>query len=131
MELQEGDSAMSINTLKFSVAVGFACATTLGLTACSNSDDPNGSSAKETALSVEVLGKTVGDTLVFDMMDSTYDFKIKADGNGASRMKRNLFSRLAKNPVTAMRPSKFVWLRTSWTNVLWATCALCSLKTLP
>lgn len=71
---------MSINTLKFSVAVGFACATTLGLTACSNSDDPNGSSAKETALSVEVLGKTVGDTLVFDMMDSTYDFKIKADG---------------------------------------------------
>ena len=71
---------MSINTLKFSVAVGFACAATLGLTACSNSDDPNGSSAKETALSVEVLGKTVGDTLVFDMMDSTYDFKIKADG---------------------------------------------------
>ncbi|SHL78032.1 MAC/Perforin domain-containing protein [Fibrobacter sp. UWT2] len=71
---------MSINTLKFSVAVGFACAATLGLTACSNSDDPNGSSAKETAISVEVLGKTVGDTLVFDMMDSTYDFKIKADG---------------------------------------------------
>lgn len=71
---------MSINTLKFSVAVGFACAATLGLTACSNSDDPNGSSAKETALSVEVLGKTVGDTLVFDMMDSTYDFKIEADG---------------------------------------------------
>lgn len=80
MKLQEGDSAMSINTLKFSVAVGFACAATLGLTACSNSDDPNGSSAKETALSVEVLGKTVGDTLVFDMMDSTYDFKIEADG---------------------------------------------------
>lgn len=71
---------MSINTLKFSVAVGFACATTLGLTACSNSDDPNGSSAKETAISVEVLGKTVGDTLVLDMMDSTYDFKIEADG---------------------------------------------------
>jgi hypothetical protein len=80
VELQEGDSAMSINTLKFSVAVGFACAATLGLTACSNSDDPNGSSAKETAISVEVLGKTVGDTLVLDMMDSTYDFKIKADG---------------------------------------------------
>lgn len=73
---------MSINTLKFSVAVGFACAATLGLTACSNSEDssPNGSSAKETAISVEVLGKTVGDTLVFDMMDSTYDFKIEADG---------------------------------------------------
>lgn len=73
---------MSINTLKFSVAVGFACAATLGLTACSNSEDssPSGSSAKETAISVEVLGKTVGDTLVFDMMDSTYDFKIKADG---------------------------------------------------
>ena len=71
---------MSINTLKFSVAVGFACAATLGLTACSNSDDPNGSSAKETAISVEVLGKTVGDTLVLDMMDSTYDFKIEADG---------------------------------------------------
>ena len=73
---------MSINTLKFSVAVGFACTATLGLTACSNSEDssPSGSSAKETAISVEVLGKTVGDTLVFDMMDSTYDFKIKADG---------------------------------------------------
>ena len=73
---------MSINTLKFSVAVGFACAATLGLTACSNSEDssPSGSSAKETAISVEVLGKTVGDTLVFDMMDSTYDFKIEADG---------------------------------------------------
>ena len=71
---------MSINTLKFSVAVGFACAATLGLTACSNSDDPNGSSAKGTAISVEVLGKTVGDTLVLDMMDSTYDFKIEADG---------------------------------------------------
>ncbi len=73
---------MSINTLKFSVAVGFACAATLGFTACSNSEDssPSGSSAKETALSVEVLGKTVGDTLVFDMMDSTYDFKIEADG---------------------------------------------------
>lgn len=71
---------MSINTLKFSVAVGFACAATLGLTACSNSDDPSGSSAKGTAISVEVLGKTVGDTLVLDMMDSTYDFKIEADG---------------------------------------------------
>ena len=73
---------MSINTLKFSVAVGFACAATLGLTACSNSEDssPSGSSAKETAISVEVLGKTVGDTLVLDMMDSTYDFKIEADG---------------------------------------------------
>ena len=73
---------MSINTLKFSVAVGFACAATLGLTACSNSEDssPSGTSAKETAISVEVLGKTVGDTLVFDMMDSTYDFKIEADG---------------------------------------------------
>jgi len=73
---------MSFNTLKFSVAVGFACAATLGLTACSNSEDssPSGSSAKETAVSVEVLGKTVGDTLVFDMMDSTYDFKIEADG---------------------------------------------------
>ena len=80
MELQEGDSAMSINTLKFSVVVGFACAATLGLTACSNSDNPNGSSAKGTAISVEVLGKTVGDTLVLDMMDSTYDFKIEADG---------------------------------------------------
>ena len=71
---------MSINTLKFSVAVGFACAATLGLTACSDSDDPNGSSAKGTAITVEVLGKTVGDTLVLDMMDSTYDFKIEADG---------------------------------------------------
>ena len=73
---------MSINTLKFSVAVGFACAATLGLTACSNSEDssPSGSSAKETAISVEVSGKTVGDTLVFDMMDSTYDLKIEADG---------------------------------------------------
>lgn len=82
MELQEGDSTMSINTLKFSVAVGFACTATLGLTACSNSEDssPSGSSAKETAISVEVLGKTVGDTLVLDMMDSTYDFKIEADG---------------------------------------------------
>ena len=53
---------MSFNTLKFSVAVGFACAATLGLTACSNSDDSNGSSAKGTAISVEVLGQTVGDT---------------------------------------------------------------------
>ncbi len=82
MELQEGDSAMSIKTLKFPVAAALAYAATLGLTACSNSEDssPSGSSAKETAISVEVLGKTVGDTLVFDMMDSTYDFKIKADG---------------------------------------------------
>ena len=73
---------MSINTLKFPVAAALAYAATLGLTACSNSEDssPSGSSAKETAISVEVLGKTVGDTLVFDMMDSTYDFKIKADG---------------------------------------------------
>ncbi len=73
---------MSINTLKFPVAATLAYAATLGLTACSNSEDssPSGSSAKETAISVEVLGKTVGDTLVFDMMDSTYDFKIKADG---------------------------------------------------
>jgi uncharacterized protein (TIGR02145 family) len=82
VELQEGDSAMSINTLKFPVAAALAYAATLGLTACSNSEDssPSGSSAKETAISVEVLGKTVGDTLVFDMMDSTYDFKIEADG---------------------------------------------------
>ena len=73
---------MSIKTLKFPVAAALAYAATLGLTACSNSEDssPSGSSAKETAISVEVLGKTVGDTLVFDMMDSTYDFKIKADG---------------------------------------------------
>ena len=73
---------MSINTLKFPVAAALAYAATLGLTACSNSEDssPSGSSAKETAISVEVLGKTVGDTLVFDMMDSTYDFKIEADG---------------------------------------------------
>ena len=71
---------MSINTLKFSVAVGFACAATLGLTACANSEEPSGTSAKGTAISVEVLGKTVGDTLVLDMMDSTYDFKIEADG---------------------------------------------------
>ena len=71
---------MSINTLKFPVAAALAYAATLGLTACSNSDDPNGSSAKGTAISVEVLGKTVGDTLVLDMMDSTYDFKIEADG---------------------------------------------------
>ena len=54
--------------------------TAVGFSACSNSDDPNGSSAKGTAISVEVLGKTVGDTLVLDMMDSTYDFKIEADG---------------------------------------------------
>lgn len=73
---------MSINTLKFPVAAALAYAATLGLTACSNSEDssPSGSSAKETAISVEVLGKTVGDTLMFDMMDSTYDFKIEADG---------------------------------------------------
>ena len=73
---------MSINTLKFPVAAALAYAATLGLTACSNSEDPSpsGSSAKETALSVEVLGKTVGDTLVFDMMDSTYDLRIEADG---------------------------------------------------
>ena len=73
---------MSINTLKFPVAAALAYAATLGLTACSNSEDssPSGSSAKETAISVEVLGKTVGDTLVFDIMDSTYDFKIEADG---------------------------------------------------
>ncbi len=73
---------MSINTLKFPVAATLAYAATLGLTACSNSEDssPSGSSAKETAISVEVLGKTVGDTLVLDMMDSTYDFKIEADG---------------------------------------------------
>ena len=67
---------------KFSVATSALCASAIGFTACSNSEDPNpsGTSAKETAISVEVLGKTVGDTLVFDMMDSTYDFKIKADG---------------------------------------------------
>ena len=65
---------------KFSVATSALCASAIGFTACSNSDESSGSSAKGTALSVEVLGKTVGDTLVFDMMDSTYDFKIKADG---------------------------------------------------
>ena len=65
---------------KFSVATSALCASAIGFTACSNSEESNGSSAMETALSVEVLGKTVGDTLVFDMMDSTYDFKIEADG---------------------------------------------------
>ena len=65
---------------KFSVATSALCASAIGFTACSNSDESSGSSAKETAISVEVLGKTVGDTLVFDMMDSTYDFKIEADG---------------------------------------------------
>ena len=67
---------------KFSVATSALCASAIGFTACSNSEDssPSGSSAKGTALSVEVLGKTVGDTLVFDMMDSTYDLKIEADG---------------------------------------------------
>ena len=65
---------------KFSVATSALCASAIGFTACSNSEESSGSSAKETALSVEVLGKTVGDTLVFDMMDSTYDFKIEADG---------------------------------------------------
>ena len=67
---------------KFSVATSALCASAIGFTACSNSEDssPSGSSSKETALSVEVLGKTVGDTLVFDMMDSTYDLKIEADG---------------------------------------------------
>ena len=65
---------------KFSVATSALCASAIGFTACSNSDDPSGSSAKGTAISVEVLGKTVGDTLVLDMMDSTYDFKIEADG---------------------------------------------------
>ena len=65
---------------KFSVATSALCASAIGFTACSNSEEPSGTSAKETALSVEVLGKTVGDTLVFDMMDSTYEFKIEADG---------------------------------------------------
>jgi hypothetical protein len=67
---------------KFSVATSALCASAIGFTACSNSEDssPSGSSAKGTAISVEVSGKTVGDTLVFDMMDSTYDFKIEADG---------------------------------------------------
>ena len=65
---------------KFSVATSALCASAIGFTACSNSEESSGSSAKETALSVEVLGKTVGDTLVFDMMDSTYDLKIEADG---------------------------------------------------
>lgn len=65
---------------KFSLATSALCASAIGFTACSNSDESSGSSAKETAISVEVLGKTVGDTLVFDMMDSTYDFKIEADG---------------------------------------------------
>lgn len=65
---------------KFSVATSALCASAIGFTACSNSEEPSGTSAKETALSVEVLGKTVGDTLVFDMMDSTYDLKIEADG---------------------------------------------------
>lgn len=65
---------------KFSVATSALCASAIGFTACSNSDESSGSSAKETALSVEVSGKTVGDTLMFDMMDSTYDLKIEADG---------------------------------------------------
>lgn len=65
---------------KFSVATSALCASAIGFTACSNSEEPSGTSAKETALSVEVQGKTVGDTLVFDMMDSTYEFKIEADG---------------------------------------------------
>ena len=65
---------------KFSVATSALCASAIGFTACSNSEEPSGTSAKDTALSVEVMGKVAGDTLVFDMMDSTYDFKIEADG---------------------------------------------------
>ena len=61
---------------KFSVELTLICALTAGIVACS--DSPSG--GNENSIAVEVLGKTVGDTLVFDMMDSTYDLKIEADG---------------------------------------------------
>lgn len=61
---------------KFSVELTLICAMTAGFAACS--DSPSG--GNENSIAVEVLGKTVGDTLVFDMMDSTYDLKIEADG---------------------------------------------------
>lgn len=61
---------------KFSVELTLICALTAGIVACS--DSPSG--GNENSIAVEVSGKTVGDTLVFDMMDSTYDLKIEADG---------------------------------------------------
>ena len=61
---------------KFSVELTLICAMTAGFAACS--DSPSG--GNENSIAVEVLGKTVGDTLMFDMMDSTYDLKIEADG---------------------------------------------------
>lgn len=64
------------NTHKSSVELTLICALTAGLVACS--DSPSG--GNENSIAVEVSGKTVGDTLMLDMMDSTYDFKIVADG---------------------------------------------------
>ena len=61
---------------KSSVELTLICALTAGIVACS--DSPSGGNGN--SIAVEVSGKTVGDTLVFDMMDSTYDFKIEADG---------------------------------------------------
>ena len=65
-------------TQKFSVEFSLICAMTAGLVACSDSDSPSGGTVN--SIAVEVSGKTAGDTLVFDMMDSTYDIKIVADG---------------------------------------------------
>jgi len=61
---------------KSSVELTLICALTAGIVACS--DSPSGGNGN--SIAVEVSGKTVGDTLVFDMMDSTYDFKIEANG---------------------------------------------------
>ena len=65
-------------THKFSVEFTLLCAMTAGFVACSDSSSPSGGNVN--SIAVEVSGKTAGDTLVFDMKDSTYDFKIVADG---------------------------------------------------
>ncbi|OWV23021.1 MAC/perforin domain-containing protein [Fibrobacter sp. UWB3] len=80
-------------TQKFSVEFSLICAMTAGLVACSDSDSPSG--GIKHSISVEVLGKTVSDTLKFDMTDSTYDFKIEADGKWKIEDKTNFIQSIS------------------------------------
>ena len=80
-------------THKFSVEFTLICAMTAGLVACSDSDSPSG--GIKHSISVEVLGKTVSDTLKFDMTDSTYDFKIEADGKWKIEDKTNFIQSIS------------------------------------
>lgn len=54
-----------------------ACAAAFGITACS--DSSSSGTSNDTLLTLS--GEIVGDTLVLDMNDSTYELKISTDGN--------------------------------------------------